>query len=151
MTNEAKRLRFYVTKKMALQMLCLRDDDYVLLQRIVKNNNIETFSVGATTFINRSDLEAADSPVGEVKWPPHLGTLDMNDFITSTQASEILGLTTRQVTGLANNYVIESYDLSHWGGHRMYSRTSVQQEANHRAVLARMLERKRTPKKDPIH
>lgn len=141
--RQANRLRFYVTNKMALEIAgCGKDK----LAEVVKSNDVERIKIGGMVLINRAQLESLFSPTEKPRWPPHLGTLDINDFITSSEAAEMLGVTTRRITDMAAEFKLLSHDLSNYGGQVVYSKSSTWSEKMAREALDRARVLKNTPK-----
>ena len=140
-----------LTHKMALEMLNAPRGQNMRIYRMIENDNLETIKIGNIPFIDREQfIEAASLSVEYERFPPYIAAWPLSGLADVHEAAQILGVTTRTIHNLSNSYVIESIDLSHWGGHLMFSKVSLINERNRRGMVASALERKRTPRRKHV-
>lgn len=131
-----KTLNDCLTYWMAMDVLGIPKDQNVRLYRLIEKEEIPTTKVGAIPLLDRAKIEELAGPDADVpKFPPHVAYISLNNLIGAKEAADILGVTTRTMRNLASRYVVDTVDLSHWGGHRLFSKRSVVSEVNKRNMI----------------
>lgn len=148
----SNRMYNYITYSMALAALGTSSKQNMRLYRAVEEEdaNIRVVKVGRMRLLCKSDflkVFEGDSPNGEkLRWPVHIAVLDVDNLMTADEAAQELGVSQRTIYTMAERNEIIYYDLSHWGGQRLFNRGSVISEKLQRGLRERALKLKRTPK-----
>lgn len=150
-----KNLNKYLTYKMALDILNPDPElssaaRLMRVRRVLRDNpEIETIQIGRMVLVNREQFCKAidvDCSTSEVRWPVHIAILEVDDLITIQEAAEILGIADRNVYKLTSNFLVTSYQLSHWGGQQVVLKSSAEREKRHREYMKKMRVLKNTPR-----
>lgn len=135
-------LNRYITYKMALEILGAKPNQNARIYRIIDDSDIEVISIGNMRLINREQFcITAGKWDDSVRWPVHIAVTGTRELVSGADAAEMLGLTTRTAYNLAESGKIIMYDLSPWGGQKVFLKDSVVSERKYRddVVEARIL------------
>ena len=145
-----KLLNDYIPFSSALKFIGAPSTQNMRLYRIIEKHDIESRRVGGMRFVEKDKfykyLDAQNISHPKKVWPLYLAIVPFKDLMSAKDVAEVMNLTPRHVYNLGEEWRIEYYDMSPWGGHRLYSRASVRQEQNRRAWKKEALRRKRTPR-----